>query len=117
MKLSVKSKIWIEADGHAVFGKGRKELLAAIDRCGSINRAAGAMQISYRKAWGAVRAMEERLGITLVERTTGGRDGGGAVLTESARRFMEQYEAVESGIQKYVDERFRTVFRKVVEER
>ncbi|MDA8421840.1 MAG: winged helix-turn-helix domain-containing protein [Nitrospiraceae bacterium] len=111
MKITVKSKFWIEADGQPVFGRGRKELLDAIDRCGSINRAAAEMNMSYRKAWGAIRAMEERLGIRLIERTTGGPEGGGAVLTDDARKFMAQYRAVESGMQQYVDERFKAVFR------
>jgi molybdate transport system regulatory protein len=73
--MNIKSKLWIEENDKPVFGSGRRLLLEEIDRRGSINRAAQEMNMSFRKAWGALRAMEERLGIKLVERQTGGRDG------------------------------------------
>ena len=85
-------------------------LLEAIDRSGSINRAAQEMNMSYRKAWGALRAMEERLGVKLVDRQAGGKDGGGAVLTEDARMFIKQFESLEKGLKQYVDARFKKVF-------
>ena len=109
--MNIKSKVWIEENNKPVFGSGRKALLEAIERNGSINRAAQEMNMSYRKAWGALRAMEERLGVKLVERQTGGRDGGGAALTDDARMFLNKYEALEKGIQELVDERFRSIFK------
>ncbi len=110
MTMNIKSKFWIEENGKPVFGSGRKILLETIDRCGSINRAAHELNMSYRKAWGAVRAMEERLGVKLVERRTGGRDGGGAVLTRDARTFIMQFEDLEKGLQQFVDARFKKIF-------
>jgi molybdate transport system regulatory protein len=110
MTMKIKSKLWIEENNKPVFGSGRKVLLEAIDRCGSINRAAQELNMSYRKAWGALRAMEERLGVKLVERQTGGKDGGGAVLTEDARKFIKQFEVLEKGLQQYVDARFKKIF-------
>jgi molybdate transport system regulatory protein len=109
--MNIKSKIWIEENGKPVFGSGRKDLLEAIDRCGSINRAAREMQLSYRKAWGALQAMEDRLGMKLIERQTGGRDGGGAVLTAEAKDLLKKYEALQQGVQEYVDSRFAMTFK------
>lgn len=109
--MNIKSKFWIEENNKPVFGSGRKALLEVIDRCGSINRAAQELNMSYRKAWGALRAMEERLGVKLVERKTGGRNGGGAVLTGDARKFIRQFEILEKDLQRYVDARFKKVFR------
>ncbi len=108
--MKVKSKIWIEVDGEPVFGRGRRFLLQAIDRYGSISQAAKEINISYRKAWSYIKAMEERLGIKLVNRHTGGRDGGGATLTDEARKFLRRYEMLEEGIREIVDERFREIF-------
>lgn len=108
--LAIRSKIWIEAGGEPVFGRGRRFLLEAIDSHGSINRAAREVNISYRKAWSHIKAMEERLGIQLVERKAGGRNGGGAALTGEARRFLKKFEAMEEGLRKAVDERFRKLF-------
>ena len=109
--IDIRSKIWIEVDGDPVFGRGRRFLLEAIDSYGSINQAAKEIHISYRKAWSYIKNMEERLGIKLVERQTGGKNGGGATLTEEARGFLRKYEAMERGINEIVDERFRETFR------
>jgi molybdate transport system regulatory protein len=109
--MEIKSKLWIEVGGEPVFGRGRRFLLEAIEAYGSINRAAGEVGISYRKAWSHIKAMEERLGMKLVARQTGGKNGGGTVLTDDARRFLKKYEALEKGIQEIVDNRFLAVFK------
>ncbi|RME68605.1 MAG: LysR family transcriptional regulator [Nitrospirae bacterium] len=107
----IRSKLWIEVDGEPVFGRGRRFLLEAIERTGSINQAAKSINISYRKAWSYIKAMEERLGIKLVERHKGGANGGGASLTEEAREFLEKYRQLEEGIRELVDRRFKEVFK------
>ena len=109
-ELTIRSKLWIEAGGEPVFGRGRRFLLEAIDTHGSINRAAQEVDISFRKAWSHIKAMEERLGVKLVERQTGGRNGGGAALTDDARTFLKKYEALEKGVQEIVDKKFRSIF-------
>lgn len=109
--MEIKSKIWIEVDGKPVFGRGRRFMLEAIDKYGSINRAAKEINISYRKAWGYIKAMEERLGFKLIDRQTGGRNGGGATLTKDAREFLKKYEALEEGIKELVDDRFGAIFK------
>lgn len=109
--MEIRSKLWVEVDGKPVFGRGRRFLLEGIDKFGSINQTAKEIDISYRKAWGYIKAMEERLGIKLVERQTGGKNGGGATITENARRFLKQYEALEKGIQEFVDDRFNKIFK------
>jgi molybdate transport system regulatory protein len=111
MKMEIKSKLWIESGGKPVFGGGRRFLLEAIDRHGSINQAAKEINISYRKAWGYIKAMEERLGFKLIERRTGGKNGGGAALTEEAKKFLTKYEELETGMREIIDERFRKIFK------
>jgi molybdate transport system regulatory protein len=112
MNVKIKSKFWIEVDGKPVFGRGRRCLLEAIDKHGSINQAAKDMNISYRKAWGYLKATEERLGMILVERQIGGKDGGGAILTKNARTILKKYRDMEKGLQKIVEGRFQKIFRK-----
>lgn len=108
--MQIRSKLWIEVEGEPVFGRGRRFLLDAIDRYGSINRAAKEINISYRKAWSYIRAMEQRLDLKLVERQAGGKYGGGAVLTQEARKFLRRYEELERGIEAIVDRRFEKIF-------
>ena len=109
--MEIKSKLWLEIEGRPVFGRGRRFLLEAIDTYGSINQAAKEINISYRKAWGYIKAMEERLGIKLIVRQTGGRNGGGAALTEEAREFLSKFEELENGIREIVDARFNDIFK------
>ncbi len=109
--LEIRSKLWIDVGGEPVFGRGRRILLEAIDTHGSINRAAQEVEISFRKAWSHIKAMEERLNVKLVERHNGGKNGGGAVLTADARKFLKKYEALEKGVQEIVDKRFRAIFK------
>lgn len=97
-QLRARSKVWLELDGEPVFGEGRKRLLEAIESYGSITRAASQVGISYRRAWGYLRAMEFRLGARLIETCRGGTHGGGARLTEEARVLMRTYEALVSGM-------------------
>lgn len=109
--MEIRSKLWIEVDGEPVFGRGRRFLLQAIDSHGSINQAAKEVGISFRKAWSHIKAMEERLGMKLVDRQAGGKNGGGAALTGDARMFLKNFEAMEEGIREIVDERFKKVFK------
>jgi len=109
-EISIRSKIWIEVAGEPVFGRGRLFLLEAIGKHGSINQAAKEINISYRKAWSFIKAMEERLGIQLVERQTGGRNGGGAKITNEAKEFLAKYARLEGGIREMVDKKFNEIF-------
>jgi molybdate transport system regulatory protein len=111
MEVKIKSKFWIEVDGQPVFGRGKRCLLEAIEKYGSINRAAKEINISYRKAWSYLNAMEERLGMKLIERQTGGKYGGGTILTENARTILEKYRDMESGLQKTVEGKFKKIFK------
>ena len=108
--MEVRSKIWLAVDGEPVFGSGREALFKAIDRLGSINKAAKDIHLSYRKALIYIQTMEQRLGKTLVERKSGGLHGGGATLTEEAKEFMRKYELLEEGVNEMLDKKFLEVF-------
>ncbi len=110
MGLDIRSKIWLEIEGETVFGSGRRALLNEIDRLGSINKAAKAINISYRKALSYIQSMESRLGSVLVIRQAGGRNGGGASLTDDAHNLIEKYRNLESGVNDMLDKKFAEVF-------
>jgi molybdate transport system regulatory protein len=108
--IDLRSKIWIEVGGEAVFGRGRRVLLEAVEKHGSITQAAKKINISNRRAWSYIRNMEERLGIQLVVRQASGKNGRGAVLTPAARDFLDNYRHLELGINEFVAQRIRTSF-------
>jgi len=86
--LEIKNKIWLEKNGRVVFGQGRDNLLKAIEECKSLNAAAKKLNMSYRAAWGRLKASEERLGIKLVERSS----GEALRLTAEAKAFIEEFD-------------------------
>ena len=110
--MNVKLKLWIEKDNEAVFGDGRYELLNLIEKTGSMNKAAKELKMSYRKAWGDVKLMEERLSVKLVETRSGGKGGGGANLTPAARELLEKYGSFRSDLDEIINNRFKEYFLK-----
>lgn len=89
--MKVKFKIWIEKDGGVAFAEGRRMLLEAVDCLGSLHAAAKELGMSYRAAWGKIKATEKTLGIRLLEVTKGGKGGGGAKLTKEAQELIAAY--------------------------
>lgn len=114
-KLAVRSKVWLEVEGRRVFSIGRMQLLEAIDAEGSIQKAAERLNMSYRAAWGKLKATEEALGITLLERSTGGSKGGGARLTNTARDFMARYRSCWAAVNAAADKSFSEEFSQLAQ--
>jgi|SRR5690554_6817794 molybdate transport system regulatory protein len=92
---SPKLKIWLEANGSILFGSGRVALFEAIEETGSIRQAAAKLGMSYRAAWGKIKATEDRLGLQLVEKYAGGHQSG-SHLTDFARQLLACYKNFES---------------------
>jgi len=110
LKLQVRSKIWIESEGKPVFGQGREKLLRLIQQGNSINAAAKAMGIPYRKAWTYIDAMEKRLGLPLVSRQKGGVGGGVSSLTPEALQMLDKFSALQQGMKELIDAKFEEFF-------
>jgi molybdate transport system regulatory protein len=84
-------------------GDTRIKLLEAIAVHGSISRAAKHVPLSYKAAWDAVDAMNNIAELPLVERSAGGRQGGGTRLTDHGRRLVALFRAVELEYQAALD--------------
>jgi molybdate transport system regulatory protein len=93
-------KLWLEKGGKVIFGKGRDELLKAIDECHSLNAAAKKLNMSYRAAWGRLKASEDRMGIKLVEVEPSGK---GMHLTEAARLLIRKFDEIDKNINAMLD--------------
>ena len=96
-------KLSVDTESGAFLGDTRIRLLEAIDRHGSISRAAKAVPLSYKAAWDAVDAMNNLADAPLVERSVGGRQGGGTALTAYGRQMIALYRAVEQEYQGAID--------------
>lgn len=108
--MNVKFKIWFEENGGVAFAEGRRMLLEAVDRLGSLNAAAKELGMSYRAAWGKIKATEKALGIKLLEVTTGGKGGGGATLTPDAKVLLLKYQKFTDRMTSLMEKEFKHMF-------
>jgi molybdate transport system regulatory protein len=91
-KLNLRSSYWIvDENGNIVIGKGRAEILANIEKTGSINQAAKVMQMSYKGVWSKIKATEKHLGQKIVhaDRREGTR------LSRYGKELLEKYKLLE----------------------
>lgn len=105
--MEVKLRIWIEKNGQLLFGRGREILLLAIDETGSLNQAAKKLNMSYRAAWGRLKASEDRLGMKLTE--TSGKKKRGMELTKEGRDFLEKYRILRQETEEFLSSRAKEV--------
>ncbi|MCW5575600.1 MAG: LysR family transcriptional regulator [Burkholderiales bacterium] len=82
-------------DGPAI-GPGKARLIELIDSEGSISAAARAMEMSYRRAWQLVDAMNASFREPVVITAIGGKSGGGAQVTEFGRLMALRFREMES---------------------
>ncbi len=89
MKLISKCKLIDNSE--KVFGDGPLDLIIQIDKLGSISGAAKALGISYSKAHRIIKNSEQKLNFKLLDKKSGGKDGGGSSLTKRASEFISDY--------------------------
>lgn len=83
------------AKGEGAFGPGKANLLERIASEGSISKAAKALDMSYSRAWQLVNSMNGQFRRPLVESTTGGKRGGGAVVTRAGEEVLQLYRRMQ----------------------
>ncbi|MBM4054391.1 MAG: LysR family transcriptional regulator [Planctomycetes bacterium] len=110
--MKVKIKIWLEDENGVAFAEGRRLLLEAVDRLGSLNAAAKELGMSYRAAWGKIKATEKVLGAKLLKVTTGGKGGGGAELTEDAKELIANFITFRDRLTAIAEKEFKRIFVK-----
>ncbi len=101
-RIELGGSVWMTVGGENLGGKGRIALLAHIAERGSITHAAKAMQMSYKAAWDAIDAMNNLAGEPLVARVTGGKGGGGTVLTPRGLKLVENFHLIESEHRRFI---------------
>ncbi|MGF0536955.1 TOBE domain-containing protein [Agrobacterium sp. ES01] len=85
------------ANGHRA-GADRFALLDAIDETGSISAAAKQVGLSYRGAWDAVNALNNLFPRPIVTARPGGKQGGGAEVTEEGRQALSLHRRLTASI-------------------
>lgn len=94
---SIRPRLRIHAGKDIAFGPGKAELLAALEKTGSITKAAAGLDMSYMRAWTLIRTMNSAFREPLVEAVRGGtKGGGGATLTATGRQVLELYRQMDA---------------------
>ena len=86
----------ILAGDFPAIGPGKARLITLIDATGSISAAAREMEMSYRRAWQLVEALNSSFDEPVVTTAVGGKRGGGAAVTDFGRSIVEAYYRMES---------------------
>jgi len=97
------SKLALETPFGAFLADAGIRLLEAIERHGSLSRAAKDVPLSYKAAWDALDRMNNLADQPLVVRSTGGLHGGGTLLTDYGRKMIALYRAMEKEHQEALD--------------
>jgi molybdate transport system regulatory protein len=94
-------RLYLNADGQRVLGKGGAQILEAVQRYGSIAVAAKKLDMSYKFTWDYLTRMRRRLHQPLVLTYRGGtrngkkKGGGGTTLTPVAKALLKDFKDTE----------------------
>ncbi len=88
-------------------------LLTLIEKKGSIRSAAQESGLSYRKAWGDLRAAEKFLGFSLVDTFRGGKEGGQTRLTEDGADLVRGFSQLHQDFDRAIYKTTREFFHKL----
>lgn len=105
----LRGRLWIEGPEGTFLGYGRVVLLERIREHGSISAAARSMEMSYRHAWKLVDSMNRQSRTPVVHGSTGGKGGGGAVLTEAGERAITCFWAAYGDFRAFIEARSGTL--------
>ena len=108
MNLKMTLRFYVE--DNKVFGPGGAQLLHRVQELHSLRAAALSMNMAYSKAWTMLRSAERELGFKLLHSSTGGKGGGGAVLTEEGAQLLARYDELCRRMQAYGRRQFEELF-------
>lgn len=100
--VNVSGKIWLHKADREFLASDRIALLEKIRELGSITKAAKAVGISYKTAWEIIDAINNLADKPLVVRMTGGRGGGGTVLTREGAEVINNFRTIQKEHEKFL---------------
>lgn len=99
--INIRFRVWVDNGDLPYLGLGRIVLLENIIKHGSITKGAEAINMSYRKAWQLVEDMNKLSDKPLVEKRLGGKEGGGAMVTEEGKQIIKKFYELQSQAEEF----------------
>jgi molybdate transport system regulatory protein len=93
---SLHIRVRVTRGGDFAFGPGKAQVLESLLETNSLNRTASAMKMSYVKALALVHTMNAHFSKPLVLLSRGGTRGGGAQVTDTGRKVLSGYLAMQA---------------------
>ena len=109
----LEQQVRLVSGSDVIISKEGFNLLLEIRKERSIVSAARKLDISYRKAWGLLRIIENSLGFQLVGRHRGGKDGGSTSFTPEGDELLDAYTNLISDLETAGKETIRDFFRRI----
>ena len=106
--LTIRLRLWLQGEEGIFFGTGRVLLLDLIEEHGSLKEAAQILGMSYRAAWGKLKATEKTLGAKLVE--IGGAKRKGCRLTSKGRAVRDMFKDWFAAVENDAIQRAKDIF-------
>ena len=99
---------------HSSVGPGKICLLEAIQESGSLSQGARKLGMSYRRAWLLVESMKKTFREPVTAASTGGKDGGGMMVTEFGHTLIKNYRELERDFAELAARRLQSVVPTVI---
>ena len=98
--MSIRITLRLDFEPGRRLGPGKIALLEAIRRNGSISAAGREFGMAYRRAWLLTDELNHMFSAPLVTARGGGKNGGGAVLTDLGETVVTLYRNAEGKVRK-----------------
>lgn len=104
-RFEVRGRVWLDGKEGTFLGHGRVTLMEKIRELGSITKAAKSMGMSYRHAWRLIDSMNRQSPRPFVVTATGGKKGGGTVVTEAGERAIRIFWKLNEEFREFLDKK------------
>jgi molybdate transport system regulatory protein len=110
-RLRYSYRLYLDAAGKRVLGKGGAQILEAIDRTGSITAAAAQLEMSYKFVWDYLMRIGEILNEPIIVTRRGGsahhkkKGGGGTILTPLGNALLKEFRLTEASVNRTLSQR------------
>ena len=94
-------------------GPGKISLLQTIEDCGSLAQAARTLGMSYRRAWLLVDNLNTMFDKRVTTSATGGRRGGGMILTPFGKSVISMFRQLEKDLARQANPRLALLSKHV----